>query len=450
MNQPSTHLTIAEKRRLLAGMPADDAELVSWEDRPFSIQQLSALLDTEIDKATADGGTVVVFRVRHRPFGIVEDHQDQFGLLRPELLEGLRDAHSGIKAVGSPRGEIIGFAPRLRRAADGMELLDELVRVMKRPIVIDGLSNLIGPRIGCAVLDDENKTAEDLLSATRLAVAKTSAGTVGAMFEPDQRDRQRSRLTMAEALHRAVVDRTLGTRYQPDVHLETGAVVAIKAYAHWIHDSRVVSNQELFETARRANLGLPIGRLVIEQALRETYGWITGGLMQDATLWVNVHPDEVLAPDFEKAMLNVIRYDERLRLGLELTENPVMDQDYIYGVLNQLRTEGAAVALGGFGTGYLNLASAHRLPFTAAKIDRSLTRQIAGSRASVKLVRAVADLAELFGLEVTAHGIETQDQAKRLMEIGCTIGQGFHYARPMSADDMKEALIQIKMGRRPF
>ncbi len=135
---------------------------------------------------------------------------------------------------------------------------------------------------------------------------------------------------------------------------------------------------------------------------------------------------------------------------MELTENPVQDQGYIYDVLRRLRAEGAAIALGGFGTGYLNLASARDFPFTAAKIDRTLTQQIVSSRASTKLVRAVADLAELFGLEVTAHGIETAEQVHRLREIGCTVGQGFHYARPMTADDMRETLIQVRMGRKPF
>jgi EAL domain-containing protein (putative c-di-GMP-specific phosphodiesterase class I) len=256
---------------------------------------------------------------------------------------------------------------------------------------------------------------------------------------------------MAETLHTAVVERSLSTRYQPDVDLSTGAIVAIKAYAHWsTDDGRVISNHELFETAREANLLVPIGRLVIEEALRATYSWITTGLVGNATLWVNVHPDEVLAPDFEAAMANVIRFDERLRLGLELTENPVQDQPHIYDVLRRLRSAGAAIALGGFGTGYLNLGSAEDFPFTAAKIDRTLTRQIVSSTASAKLVRAIADLAELFGLEVTAHGIETVEQVRRLREIGCTVGQGFHYARPMTADDMRETLIQVRMGRKQF
>jgi EAL domain-containing protein (putative c-di-GMP-specific phosphodiesterase class I) len=450
MTQRPNQLRNAAKQRLLAGLPAE-AEVGSWQDRPYSLQQLSALLDTEIDCARNEMGSLVVFRVRHRRFGIVEDRFVQYEQLRPELLDALHRAHSGIKAIGSAQGEIVGFAPRLRRQSDGAELLGELVRVLSEPIHIDGLSNLIGPRIGGAVLDDDNSTSEALLSAVRLAVLETSASKPGAMFHISQRHRRLHQTVMAETLHDAVVERSLSTRYQPDVDLSTGAIVAIKAYAHWsTDDGRVISNHDLFETARGANLLVPIGRLVIEEALRSTYSWITTGLVENATLWVNVHPEEVLAPDFEAAMSDVIRFDDRLRLGLELTENPVEDQSYIYDVLRRLRSEGAAIALGGFGTGYLNLGSAQDFPFTAAKIDRTLTQQIVSSRASTKLVRAVADLAELFGLEVTAHGIETAEQASRLREIGCSVGQGFHYARPMTADDMREALIQVRMGRKPF
>ncbi|MFW2382047.1 MAG: EAL domain-containing protein [Acidimicrobiales bacterium] len=451
MTQRPNQLRNAAKQRLLAGLPAGEADHGTWKERPYSLQQLTALLDGELERARVEKGSLVVFRIRHRPFGIVEDNSVQFTQLRPELLDVLHKAHSGIKAIGSPQGEIVGFAPRLRRQTDGAELLTELVRVLSEPIEIDGLSTLIAPRIGCAVLDGDNPSSDALLSAAKLAVAEATASHPGAMFQVSQRHRQLHQTVMAETLHNAVVQRSLSTRYQPDIDLASGAIVAIKAYAHWsADDGRVISNQELFQTARRANLLVPIGRQVIEEALRSTYSWITTGLTNRATLWVNVHPDEVLAPDFEVAMGNVIRFDERLRLGLELTHNPIEDQAHVYDVLRRLRSEGAAIALGGFGTGYLNLAAADELPFTAAKIDRALTRQIVSNTASAKLVRAVADLAELFGLEVTAHGIETVQQVERLREIGCTIGQGFHYARPMTADDMRETLIQVRMGRTPF
>jgi EAL domain-containing protein (putative c-di-GMP-specific phosphodiesterase class I) len=451
MTHRPNQLRNAAKQRLLAGLPVEQSDLGYWQERPYSIQQLSALLDTEIDLARSEHGSLMVFRVRHRPFGIVEDEFGTFTHLRPELLAALHRAHSGIKAIGSARGEIVGFAPRLRRQSDGAELLAELVRVLSEPVQIDGLSNLIAPRIGSAVLDDDNLTSDALLSAAKLAVQEATASNSGAMFHTSQRHRRLHQRVMAETLHKAVVARSLSTRYQPDVDLATGAIVAIKAYAHWsADDGRVISNQELFQTARTANLLVPIGRQVIEEALRATYSWITTGLVSQATLWVNVHPDEVLAPDFEAAMTKVIRFDERLRLGLELTENPIVDQAHIYEVLRRLRSAGAAIALGGFGTGYLNLAAAQEFPFTAAKIDRTLTRQIVSNTASAKLVRAVANLAELFGLEVTAHGIETVEQVRRLQEIGCTIGQGFHYARPMTADDMRETLIQVRMGRTPF
>ncbi len=323
MTQRPNQLRNAMKQRLLAGLPLEEADVGSWQERPYSLQQLSALLANEIDRARNERGSLVVFRVRHRRFGIVEDEFVQFEQLRPELLDALHRAHSGIKAIGSAQGEIIGFAPRLRRQSDGVELLQELVRVLSEPIHIDGLSNLIGPRIGGAVLDDDNTSSEELLSAVRLALLETSASRPGVMFHVSQRHRRLHQTVMAETLHDAVVEKSLSTRYQPDVDLSTGAIVAIKAYAHWSTDhGRVVSNHDLFETARQANLLVPIGRLVIEEALRSTYSWITTGLVGNATLWVNVHPEEVLAPDFEDAMAEVIQFDERLRLGLGAHREP--------------------------------------------------------------------------------------------------------------------------------
>ena len=110
MTQRPNQLRNAAKQRLLAGLPAEDADLGSWKERPYSIQQLSALLDAEITQAHAEKGSLAVFRIRHRPFGIVDDGPSAFGQLRPELLAALHRAHSGIRAIGSPQGEVVGFA----------------------------------------------------------------------------------------------------------------------------------------------------------------------------------------------------------------------------------------------------------------------------------------------------------------------------------------------------
>ena len=437
--------------QLRAGLPLAPDDADSWVDAPFSIQQLNALLQREIDAAVQSETSLLAFRISHRPFGLLTDDNSQFGELRPELRERLHSVHRGIRAVGSQSGEVIGFAPRLQRRTDGEALLKELTKALAEPVTVDGLRVMLGPRSGGAVLDSETQTVEDLLSATKLAIAETDASQVAAMFHPHQRSRQLRTAAMAMALHEAVVNRSLSVRYQPDIDLQTGRLVAIKAYAYWHPDGEgIVLNNDLFDAAKTASLLVPIGREVIEEALRSVYGWITSGLLDQATVWVNVHPNEVLAPDFGKAMATVATFDERLRLGLELTENPTDDQAYIYNVLRTLVDKGATTAIGGFGIGYLNLADFQNLPFSAAKIDRALTKQIASNDASAQLVKAVIGLAELFGLEVTAHGIETIEQAHRLREIGCRTGQGFYFARPMSAEEMKEQLTQIKMGNQRF
>ncbi len=437
--------------RLRAGLPISPEEADTWVDVPYSIQQLHALLQREIDSAKRAETSVLVFRLKHRPFGVHLDDNTQFGELRPELRDRLQSVHPGVRAVGSQSGEVIGFAPSLLRRTDGEALLNELTKSLTEPVTVDGLRVLLGPRSGGAVLDSELDGVDDLLSATKLALGETDASRVAVMFHPYQRARQSRTIEMARALHEAVVNRSLSVRYQPDIDLRTGRIAAIKAYAHWHPEgSGVVLNSDLFEAAEKASLLVPIGREVIEEALRSIYGWITTGLLDQTTVWVNVHPVEVLAPDFGKAMATVATFDPRLRLGLELTENPTEDQGFIYDVLRTLVAKGAAAAIGGFGTGYLNMAEFQQLPFSAAKIDRTLTKQMTGNDASARLVEAVVGLAGLFGLEVTAHGIETAEQVRRLQEYGCATGQGFYFARPMDAAEMQEMLTQIKMGNKVF
>ncbi len=434
-------------QRLRAGLPLGDEVRDHWVQSPYSIQQLTALLQSEVDRARAAEGSVLVFRMNHRPFGLISDDERQLSELRPELANVLHSIHPGIRAVGTQSGDVVGFVPDLKRRGDGDEILREITRRMAEPVLVDGLLILLGPRVGGAVLDPETANVEDLLSGSKLALAETDASRVAVMFHPYQRARENRADEMARLLHQAVVNKQLSTRYQPDIDIETGRITAIKAYVHWEVGGSVILNSDLFAAATRASLHVPLGRQVMEEGLRQVYAWITSGLLDPVTLWLNVHPVEVLAPDFGSKMAAAAGVDERMRLGLELSEHPTEDEGYIFDVLRSLVAKGAEAAIGSFGSGRVDLSELQRLPFSTVKIDRRLTKQVVTNDVSAGFVGALVRIAELAGLSVTVQGVESAEQLAVLRSMGCRTAQGNLFARPLDAATMQQVLSDVKAGR---
>jgi EAL domain-containing protein (putative c-di-GMP-specific phosphodiesterase class I) len=122
-------------------------------------------------------------------------------------------------------------------------------------------------------------------------------------------------------------------------------------------------------------------------------------------------------------------------LRLEVTESSLMShEDTAQATMQGLRSLGVGLHMDDFGTGYSSLNHLHRYPFDTLKIDRSFIQEIVEKRSSAEIVRTILRLAHSLDMEVVAEGIETAEQAKRLRSIGCRLGQGYYFARPMTPE----------------
>ena len=176
--------------------------------------------------------------------------------------------------------------------------------------------------------------------------------------------------------------------------------------------------------------------MILEKACRQAQLWRTRWPDENLMMSVNLSPRQFLDPDLANGISQVLGTSglEPCALELEITESSVMDRsESSLGVLRQLRSLGVRVVLDDFGTGYSSLAYLRQLPLDTIKVDRSFVTNLDVQDPNVGIVRAVVSLAHGLGITVVAEGIETDEQARRLRELGCDMGQGYAWAHPADA-----------------
>ena len=270
--------------------------------------------------------------------------------------------------------------------------------------------------------------------------AKRSGKGAYACYEPGMHEAARLHLELRSELERAMERDELYLDYQPIVDLSGRQVVAAEALLRWRRrDGTVVPPADFIRLCEQTGLIIPIGRWVLAQACSQAMAW-TAGRPGTVPLGVsvNVSPRQFLWPGLVDAVASALS-DSGLpawALTLEITEGVfIRDPDAVLGRLAECRALGVTIALDDFGAGFSALGRLSRMPIDVLKLDRSFVTQL-GSRQERGLVAGIIALAHSLELVTVGEGVETEDQARALREIGCRLGQGFFYARPMPPEDI--------------
>ncbi len=343
------------------------------------------------------------------------------------------DEFGVLLALGDDRDEADQVARRIRN-------------VLSTPFRLSDFEIRVSCAIGMAFGADATGDAEDVIRHAQFAVRRSKETGEAEAYQTRALDRAREEFAMETALRRAIDGEQLQLYFQPICDLASGRVVAFEALARWVgEDGRDIPPAEFIPVAEESGLIVPLGRWAIDQALRTLAAWDQrSGTTCGVQMAVNISPIQLqrdrLAPIVADALATHGLSGERLKL--ELTESALIaDPDGNAETLRALKATGASIAMDDFGTGYSNLAYLQKLPIDVLKIDRSFVTGMMADRDKIAIVRAILSLATTLGMETVAEGIETHDVGQTLAALGCTYGQGYAYATPLSADAAYELLV---------
>jgi PAS domain S-box-containing protein len=242
----------------------------------------------------------------------------------------------------------------------------------------------------------------------------------------------------AAELRAAVAGGELVVHYQPKVELASGAVVGLEALVRWQHPKRgLVFPDEFIPLAERTGVIADLTAFVLEEAVAQHARWLSTGL--DLPVAVNLSVDSLTDPGFPDRLEGLCRrYGVAPRaLELEVTESGVMAEPTLaIVVLTALAAKGFALAIDDFGTGFSSLAYLRDLPVSWVKVDKSFVMDLAHNDPDAHIVRGIVDLVHGLGKRVVAEGVETADGLAFLLGVGCDVGQGYYWSRPLPASDL--------------
>lgn len=351
-----------------------------------------------------------------------------------EVRERLSDALPGIFVARVGGDEFVA----LLADADVDETRCAIAAVLGAfddPFIVDSCQICLGVSVGCAGLGGATLSADELMRRADAAMyaAKSQGKGCWRAFDASMDEAHQFRMAMEKDLADAIRTGKIEVVYQPIVDANTHKVVSVEALARWTHPIHGVISPEVFiPLAEQVGMINALGRHVLREACRACAGL-------SVRLSVNLSPaefwDQNLVRDIS-LILSEARFPAD-RLQLEITEGYLLRQPHAAAeVLNQLRNSGVTVALDDFGTGFASIGYLRQLPFDRLKIDKEFVRPLGNGGAGLDLICAIGALAASLGLEITAEGVETHEQAAMARIAGCSQLQGWLFGRPMPMPDL--------------
>jgi predicted signal transduction protein with EAL and GGDEF domain len=346
--------------------------------------------------------------------------------------------------------EFVILLPEVKQAQDAAVIADKILLELSTSHRIDLHDLHLTVSIGIVIFPDDGTEAETLMTNADFAMyhAKEKGRNNYQFFKSDMNERAIERQVVEDGLRRAVERREFVLLYQPQIALDTGAIVGVEALIRWHHPQRgLMPPSHFIPIAEECGVIVPIGRWVLREACRQARAWQDTGL-PPMRVAVNISAVELGAKDFVAIVRGVLLetgLDPRY-LELELTETFLMqDSKSTAAVLQALKAMGVQLALDDFGTGYSSLSYLRRFPIDTLKIDRSFVRDITTDAEDASIVTAVISMGKSLHMRVVAEGVETAEQLAFLKEQQCPEGQGYHFSYPVAAGEFTR-LLGRKMG----
>jgi diguanylate cyclase (GGDEF)-like protein len=367
-----------------------------------------------------------------------------------EVASRLRSLAPAAALVGRVGGD--EFAVTVRTAdLDAAVVLAEDIRVgLRDPMQFDAIAVDVDTTAGVAVHPDHGDDPDTLLQRADVATHAAKLGAGSHAYNAGMESRSVRRLGLAADLRRGLEQGEIEVYFQPKVALADRRVVGVECLARWEHPVYgSVTPQDFVAVAEHTGQIAQLTERVMREALRRAKEWSAAG--RALSVSVNVSPRSLADPrwpDQVAALLceYAVRPDQLL---LEVGEEALLgDRNRSLEALRRLRAIGVRLSVDDFGTGYSSLALLRRLPITEVKIDKLFVQGMATDPGDLAIVRAVVDLSRHFNLAVVAEGVESELTLARLEEIGCDLGQGFLFSRPLPYERL-DAWLHARTEAQP-
>ncbi len=315
---------------------------------------------------------------------------------------------------------------------------------------VQGQDLKISASVGIAASQGGVERSDDLLRNADVAMytAKQGGKNRFSVFEPTMHKAIVARHALSTELSRGVTEGEIDVFYQPVISLASGASYGAEALARWRHPTRgIVAPDEFIPLAEESGAILALGRAVLFEACREAATWRSSA-GNPLLVTVNLSAAQLSQDEFVPDVVDILRATglSPTRLVLEMTETVMFhDTTTTIARLTALRDLGVRVAIDDFGTGYSSLGYLRRFPVDILKIAREFIAPADAGPDGWAFAHAIVALGRTLGLRIVAEGIEELAQLEQLRDLGCELGQGFLFARPMPGEDIADLFAK----RRP-
>ena len=396
-----------------------------------------------LDSAAAAGLQVAVLSLQLNRFKSINDRHgyDVGDAVLRNLAASLRTMVPAGAELARLSGSEFAVAIAIGDAAQALALGDRMLGEVTRPIEEQGKYIQVGAFLGVSLGAAGDSGVPDLLRRSDIAMEHARSGRIGRpmLFDAGMERELIAHSEIEQGIRAGLENDQFIPFFEPQVELATGAIIGFEVLARWDHPlTGIVAPDPFIAIAEEHNL---IGRLsdqVVRKALAAAVHWDPA-----LTISINISPrqftDSWLAQKIVRLLAETGFPAERLIV--EVTETSLFaDIDLARTIVTSLKNQGIGLALDDFGTGFSSLSHLRALPFDKIKIDRSFIATLGRDRQSAAIVRAVTTLAEALDVPLTVEGIEDASTLKAVLAMGCVLGQGWYFAKPMSAEDASELL----------
>lgn len=403
-------------------------------------------------RAARGGRTTAVLYLDLDDFKAVND---RFGHVEGDRLlvavaERLRTSTRASDTVARLGGDEFAVIVEETDSSAAGRAAGRLLEALEPAFGVGGTEVEVRASIGIAVQTRAREDGDELLRRADIAMYAAKAGGGGQQltYEAQLYDSTVARMELKADLRGAIERGELHVAYQPIVDLATRRIVGAEALGRWTHPTRgPIPPLEFIPLAEESGRILDLGRWILEAACRQSRAWQTALDLPGLSISVNLSGRQLAADSLVADVARVLA-DTGLQAGsltLEITESVLVeDVGAAIEALKALKALGVRIAVDDFGTGYSSLSYLRQFPVDALKVDRSFVVGLGGSGASDAsgLVRSILNLCSTLGLEAVAEGIETPEQREALLRLGTRLGQGYLFARPMTAEALGDLLAR--------